>query len=216
MSQSLLLAHRRPGFAPAIRRRAGILLAAGLLELGLWLFSALRDFYAGSSSIVLQVQPSLAFSQAHQLRSHFVATSAGGYFAGVKGELLYHASSLGDYFLFYSIGGITSLDALFFASLGCYLYRALRQPTGGRPAQVAGQVMEVSGGAASSMFLLKMALAAAANEFLWAKTDHLFRLASLSSTGDLYYVFLGSLLLLCGALLQSGALLPSSEQPVSG
>lgn len=206
MAQSLLPAHLRPGFDPfTIRRVAGVLLSLGLIELGIWLFSCLNEFYAGTGSLVLPVQPSLAFAQAHSPLSQPITSAAGTYFTGNKGELLYHATSLGDYFWFYTVGDLTSLDALFFAGLGIYLHWALRRLPAGREFTPAiCRALEVIGLATVVMFVLKMVVAIAASQLFWAKTDHLFRLANNKSQGGTLYMVFGFLLVLCAAFFRRG------------
>lgn len=199
---------------PGRRPLPHILLGAGLLQLGIWLFACLRELYAGSGGIFLLAQPTLAFVQAHQLRAHFVDTAAGGYFAGTRGELLYHASSLGDYFLFYSIGEVTGLDALFFAGLGLYLHRALRRlPAGPGYAPAVSRALAAIGLATLSMHVLKMMLAVAATKVFWAKTDHLFYLAGSRGGSSPLYVLFGLLLLLCAALFRHSPPAAPSELP---
>ena len=210
-----LPAHLRPGFNPfTSQRTAGLLLSLGLLELGLWLFSCLNGYYASKGSFNLPVQASLAFAQAHHPLSRFIATPAGAYFTGTQGELLYRASSLSDYFLFYSIGDLTGLDALFFAGLGVYLHQALRRlPTHGELTLAINRAMEVTGLAATCMFVLKMMLAIATSEIFWAKTNHLFRLVGNKSGGGLFYVMFGFILVLCAAFFRRGQLQQENEKP---
>lgn len=214
MPPSILPAHLRPGFDPfTIQRTAGVLLSLGLIELGIWLFSCLNEFYLGTGALILPVQASVAFAQAHQHLAHSIASAAGTYFTGAKGELLYHASSLGDYFWFYTIGDLTGLDALFFAGLGVYLHRALRRlPAEGEFTPAIGRAMERLGVATVGMFVLKMLVAIAAAEVFWAKTDHLFRLASTKSSGSLFYAVFGFLLLLCAAFFRRGQQLQQENE----
>jgi hypothetical protein len=206
MAQSLLPAHLRPGFDPfTIRRMASLLLSLGLIELGIWLFSCLNEFYAGTGSLVLPVQASVAFAHAHAPIAHTFTSAVGTYFTGGKGELLYKATSLGDYFWFYTLGDLSGLDALFLAGLGIYLHRALRRLSVGREFTPAiCRAMEVIGLATVVMFVLKMVVAIAASEIFWAKTDHLFRLANNKSQGSLLYAVFGFLLVLCAAFFRRG------------
>jgi len=214
MQQSHLPAHPRPGSDPfTIQRLAGGLLSLGLCELGIWLFSCLHAFYVGNRLIALPVQASVAFAQAHHPLSQYITTSAGAYFSGAKGELLYHTSSLGDYFLFYTIGDLTSLDALFFAGLGIYLYRALRRlPVGHEFSPAASRAMEVIGIATSCMFVVKMILASVAAEVFWTKTSHLFQLAGSKSGGSIYYAVFGFLLVVCAAFFRRGQQLQQENE----
>lgn len=214
MAQSLLPTHMRPGFDPfTVQRTAGVLLSLGLIELGIWLFFCLHEFYAGTGAMVLPVQASVGFAQAHQPLAHSITSAAGTYFTGGKGELLYHASSLGDYFFFYSIGDLTGLDALFFAGLGVYLHRALRQLPAGREFTPAlSRAMAHLGVATVSMFVLKMLVAIAASEIFWAKTNHLFRLASNKGGGSLCYAVFGFLLVLCADFFRRGQQLQQENE----
>jgi hypothetical protein len=214
MAQSFLPAHLRPGFDPfTVRRVAGVLLSLGLLELSMWLFSCLNEFYAGTGAIVLPVQASGAFAQAHQHLSHSIASTAGTYLTGAKGELLYHASSLGDYFWFYTVGDLTSLDALFFAGLGIYLHRAVRRlPAGHEFTPAISRAMEHIGAATVGMFVVKMIATIAAAEIFWMKTDHLFRLATTKGGGSLWYAVFGFLLVLCAAFFRRGQQLQQESE----
>jgi hypothetical protein len=214
MAQSLLPAHLRPGYDPfTIRNTGNLLLSLGLIELGIWLFSCLNEFYAGTGSLVLSVQPSLAFAQAHSPLSQTITSAAGTYFTGTKGELLYHATSLSDYFWFYTIGDLTSLDALFFAGLGIYLHWALRRLPAGREFTPAiCRAVEVVGLTTVVMFVLKMLMAIAASQLFWAKTDHLFRLAGNKSQGCTLYMVFGFLLLLCAAFFRRGQQLQQENE----
>ena len=206
MQQSHLPAYQRPGANQfTIKRLTGGLLSLGLCELGIWLFSCLNAFYAGNRLIVLPVQASAAFAQTHRPLSQYITTSAGAYSSGATGELLYHASSLGDFLLFYTLGDLTSLDALFFAGLGIYLYWTLRRlPVGHEFTPAASRAMEVIGIATVCMFILKMMLAIVAAEVFWAKTNHLFRLAANKSGGSIYYAVFGFLLVVCAAFFRRG------------
>lgn len=214
MAQSLLPAHLRPGYDPfTIQRMASVLLSLGLIELGIWLFSCLNAFYAGPGTLLLPVQASGAFGQDHSGLAQIITSAAGTYFTGGKGELLYHATSLGDYFWFYTVGDLTSLDALFFAGLGIYLHRALRRlPVGREFTPAICRAMEVIGLATVVMFVLKMLVAIGASELFWAKTDHLFRLASNKSQGSLLYAVFGFLLVLCAAFFRRGQQLQQESE----
>lgn len=206
MFQSLLPAHLRPGYDPfTIRRTASVLLSLGIIELGMWLLSCLNAFYGATQTILLPVRAGGAFAAAHQPLSQRLASPAGPYLTGPTGELLYHATSLGDYSLFYAIGDLTGLDALFICGLGIYLHRALRRlPAGREFTPAASRAMRNIGLATVVMFGLKMLVGIAAAELFWANTHHLFRLATNKSGGSLFYIVFGLLLVVCAEFFQRG------------
>jgi len=140
---------------------------------------------------------------AHPQIGQMLVSPVGHFSTSSRGELLYQTASPGDYLLFFTIGDLTSIDALFLAGLGCFLYRAIRRlPAGHEFTPAASRVVEVSGLALSSMFVLKMLFNLCATEVFKAKTQGLFQLASPASS--ILYVVAGLLLTLCANLLRRG------------
>jgi len=194
-----------PAFdALSIRRTSAGLLWMGLGQLGLWLYYYLKSFYGGTRTILLPVHAGLKFGLAHPQIGQMLASPAGSFSTSSRGKLLYHTASLWNYLLFFTIGDLTIVDALFLAGLGCFLYRALRRlPAGREFTPAASRVVEGSGLALCSRFVLKMMFGICATEVFKAKTQGLFQLASPASST--LYVVAGLLLLtLCANFLRRG------------
>lgn len=153
--------------------------------------------------LLLPVHAGLKFGAAHPQLGQMLASPAGYFSANSRGELLYPMASLWDYLLFYTIGDLTILDALFLAGLGYFLFRALRRlPAGREFTPAASQVIGSSGLALCSMYVLKMMFSICATEVFKAKTQGLFQLASPASS--ILYVVAGLLLTLCANFLRRG------------
>jgi len=173
-----------------------------LAELLLWLVSALRCYYGNPAAILVFVQAGPAFAATHPPLSAVFQSTAGAYLTGTQGTLLYHPQALSDLFFFYTIGDLTALDALFFASLGLYLYWVLRGVAAGRDVtQATSRAMQHVAMAALCLFVLKMALATVATEIFWVRTHHQFQLLSSKSAGGIYYPIFGMVLIICSKLL---------------
>ncbi|TDN39217.1 hypothetical protein A8B98_18295 [Hymenobacter sp. UV11] len=187
----------------------------GLLQLGLWLYYCLHDFYGGARLLVLPVHAGLKFGMAHPQIAQMLTSPAGYFSTSSRGDLLYHPVSLCDYFLFFTIGDLTILDALFLAGLGYFLYCTLRRlPAGPEFTLAASRVVEFSGLALISMFVLKMIFNVFVIEVFKSKTQGLFQLAILSSST--LYVVAGLLLTLCANLLRRGQQLQQEADLRSG
>jgi hypothetical protein len=190
---------------PNVRRTAGVLMYLGIMELGLWLAYCCQNFYWGSRTILLSVHAGLKLGASHPHLGTMLASPVGYYSTGTQGDLLYHASSLGDYLLFYSVGDLTSLDALFLAGLGVYLHWSVRRlPSGQEFTPAASRAIGVIALATMAMFVGKMAFNIAAGQVFQAKTQHLFTLATKSGSGSILYVVFGLLLAFCAEFFQRG------------
>ena len=180
------------------------LLGLGLLELAAWLGFCLYDFYAGSRTISLAVHAGRTFGAAHPHLATMLPSPVGYYGTGTQGTLLYHATALSDYLLFFRLGELTSIDALFLAGLGVYLYRTVgRLPVGRAFAPAASRVLSHLAQATLLMFMLRLLLSVVAIRVFEAKTNGLFLLAT--ERHSPFYVVLGLLLGLGAALLRRGA-----------
>jgi hypothetical protein len=180
------------------------LLGLGLVELALWLGFCLYDFYAGSHTILLTVHTGRTFRAAHPHLYTMLPSPVGYYGTGTQGTLLYPATALSDYLLFFRLNDLTSIDALFLGGLGVYLYRTVRRlPVGRAFAPAASRVLSHLAQATVLMYMLQLLLAVVANQVFKAKTNGLFLLAT--EPHSPFYVVMGLLLGLCVALLRRGA-----------
>jgi hypothetical protein len=193
-----------PSASPVAFGRATYgLLGLGLLQLAVWLWSCLYDFYAGSRTILLTVHAGRTFMAAHPHLYSMLPSSVGYYGTGTQGTLSYHATALSDYLLFFRFGDLTSIDALFLGGLGVYLHHtAKRLPVGRAFLAAASQMLSHLAQATVLMYMLRLGLAAVASQVFKAKTNGLFSLATESYSP--FYVVMGLLLGLCAFLLRWG------------
>jgi hypothetical protein len=193
-----------PPIRPGIPRTTGSLLGLGLAQLAVWLGSALYNFYGGSRHLLLTVQPGLSFGAAHPHLATTLASPAGYYHTGTLGQLLYQPPTLSEYFLFYHIGSLSGLDALFLASAGFYLHHALGRARAARAlAPAARRALGLTGLASCLMYVLTMVVQDLASQVFAARTHHLFTLGHQAGPNVLY-VALGLLLGMCSRFLQQG------------
>lgn len=194
-----------------VRRRTQSLLLLGTAELLLFLGLAVRDFYWGRHTIGLLVHAYLPVPPGTPPLTRFIESSVGSYATGSTGQLFYHASSLLDYLLFYSIADFGFLDALFMFGACLHLHRAVRRLERGRELAVGiSQAFARLGLASLGMFVAKMLFNSAVSAAFAAQTQHQFALAGRSSS--LLYVLLGSLLLLGAPFLQLGSSLQQENE----
>jgi hypothetical protein len=108
---------------------------------------------------------------------------------------------LSDYLLFFRLGDLTSIDALFLGGLGVYLHRTVRRlPVGRAFAAAASRVLSRLAQATLLMYMLRLMLAAVARQVFEAKANGLFSLATKHPSP--FYVVMGLLLGLCAFLLR--------------
>lgn len=193
-----------PSASPAAFGRATYgLLGLGLLQLAVWLGSCLYDFYAGSRTILLTVHAGRTFGAAHPHLYAMLPSPVGYYGTGTQGTLSYHATALSDYLLFFRLGDLTSIDALFLGGLGVYLHRTVRRlPVGRAFLAAASQVLSHLAQATLLMYMLRMLLAVVARQVFEAKANGLFLLATEHNAP--FYVVMGLLLGLGAFLLRWG------------
>ncbi len=174
------------------------------MQLALWLGTALHNFYGGSRQVLLTVQAGLKFGTSHPHLAATLASPAGYYSTGTLGQLLYQPTALSDYFLFYRLGTLSGLDALFLASVGFYLFYTLGhlpRKRGLTPAP--GRALGLVGLASCLMYVLTMAVDNLANAVFTTKTQGLFTLA-LRPGASILYVVLGLVLGMCSRFFQPG------------
>ena len=177
------------------------LLGLGLLQLALWLGFCLHDFYAGSHTISLAVHAGRTFTAAHPHLYTMLPLPVGYYCTGTQGTLLYPATALSDYLLFFRLGDLTSINALFLGRLGVYLHHTVRRlPVGRAFAAAASRMLSNLAQATLLMYMLQLMLAAVARQVFEAKTNGLFLLATEHHSP--FYVVMGLLLGLCAFLLR--------------
>jgi len=199
-----LAARLVPPFHPeTVRLRLRVLLLLGISQALAFGWLPLRSYYGGSRALLLTVQTTGAFARLHPHLYQRLDSPAGSFATGGTGELWYHATSLGNYLLFYSLGGFTILDALFVLASTAYLYLALRRLPAGR--ELTGRVSQafaMVGSAAMLMYVGHLLW----NNLLYAafqrSTHGLFGLIPPASP-TLYMVF-GSLLVLGASFLELG------------
>ncbi len=197
-----------------LRRRTQSLLVVGAAELLLFLGLAVQDFYWGRQTIGLLVHAFLRVPPGTPPLTRFIESSVGLYATGRTGQLLYHASSLLDYLLFYSIADFGFLDALFVFGACLYLHRAVRRLQRGRELSVGISLAFARLGLACvSMFIAKMLVNSAVSVAFEAQTQHQFALTGRSS--GLLYALLGGLLSLCAPFLQLGNTLQQENELTS-
>ena len=207
MAQLSLPAPLRPDDAPFslrdLHRRAGALLLVGTVELLLFCGLAIQNFYWGSRTIGLLVSAFLEVPPGEPRLSRFLHSSAGLYSTGSTGRLLYHATSLLDYALFYSIGDFGFLDAVFIFGSFLYLYLAARQLRPGREfsASISAAFSRVGLGCCG-MFVVKMWFTTCVAAVFAANTQHQFALIPPGSST--YYVLLGSIVAMSATFFQRG------------
>lgn len=199
-----LAARLVPPFHPeTVRLRLRVLLLLGLAQALAFGWLPLRSYYGGSRAVLLTVHATGAFARLHPHLYQRLDSPAGSFAAGGTGELWYHATSLGDYLLFYSLGGFTILDALFVLAITLYLYLALRRLPAGR--ELTGRVSQAFALVGSGAMLMYV------GRLLWSNllyvafersTHGLFWLVPPASP-TLYMVF-GSLLVLGASFLELG------------
>ena len=179
-----------------MRWRTRLLLLMGAAGLLMYLGFAAQNFYGGSRTIQLLVYAHLPVPAGTPPLSRFIESPAGLYSTGSTGELLYHASSLLDYLLFYSIDNFGFLDVLFIFFASLYLHGAVSrlQPD---HALLAGtsQAFYRLGLGSTCMFFAKMPFNLYVAAAFAERTQHQFVLANRSSV--MLYALLGSLLMLC-------------------
>jgi hypothetical protein len=188
---------------PDLRRRTQILLLVGVAELLTFLGCAMQNFYGGSHTIGLLVHAYLPTPAGTPHLSRFIESSVGVYSTGSTGQLLYHASSLGDYLLFFSIADFGFLDALFIFFAFLYLHLAVARLQPGHELSVGiSRAFFRIGLGSTCMFMAKMQFNLYVAAVFDEKTQHQFALVDRSS--GMLYALLGSLLLLCAPFLQLG------------
>jgi hypothetical protein len=198
--------------AVSIRRYSQVLLALSVAQLALFLGTIIQNFYWGDKHILLAVHTTLRFDQQqlHHL-SKIVDSSVGLYSTGTEGRLLYHATSLWDYALFYSISGLALPDVLFLCGLGVYLHRALRQLAPGSEFSLARtSAFATIGVVTLLMFTIKLAFNVHIAAAFQTKTQHQFYLATQPS--NMLYVVFGLLLLLCASFFHRGEQLQEENE----
>lgn len=207
MARLPLFTPSRPGYGSFnlrdLRRQAVVLPLMGAAELLLFCGLAIKNFYWGSRTISLLVSAYLAVPPGQPRLSRFIHSSAGLYATGSTGRLLYHATSLLDYALFFSIGDFGFLDAVFFFGSFCYLYLAMRRLRPGREfsASISSAFSRIGLGCCC-MFVVKLWFTTYVALFFAAKTQHQFDLAP--SGSSLYYALLGSIISLSATFFQRG------------
>ena len=182
----------------------------GLSQLAIWLGTALHNFYGGARLLVLPAHAGLKFGAGHPHLSAMLASPAGYFSTGTLGDLLYRPTALSDYFLFYRIGSLSGLDALFLAGMGVYLHRTLGRRPAGTFTPIASRALGIVGLASGLMYVLTMAFNGLANEVFMTKTQHLFTLSG-QSGANMLYVVLGLGLGLCSRYFRQNQQLPPAS-----
>jgi hypothetical protein len=190
----------------------GFLLYAGVLQLGIFLATAVHNFYWGNKTILLQVHPSMKFVARHPHTGGFFELPVGSYMVGTQGNLLFRVSSLWDYFLFSTVHGLMVLDSLFIFSISVYLFWVMSRLRAeqGFSASIS-KAFTIIGLLAMGMFLLKSGFGMYVSHAFEIKTQNLFVLP-IRTNSSIFYTVFGSILLICASFFRQGQLLQHENE----
>ena len=193
-----------PSFTlPSIRRQAYILAYFGDTQLLIFVGSAAYNFWWGGRILLLNVQAHEIASGRPPL-SQFIDSPVGAYFTGTKGTLVYRAESLGDHLLFYSLGGLTIVDALYASATGLFLCWVLLGLRADREFSARlSWALTIVGAGTVAMHLIRSFFDLGIARLFEARTHSLFYLIAQPANNSLY-IFMGILLLACAQFLRRG------------